>query len=497
MPPFSEKAAGAATDVESIADNDVPLVAPEDAPEAPEETGEENVRGGIPLRVTSFVFAVLAFLAAIALFISDARIKNGNQFIEQTSETYMSAKSAAMDLEAGSDYLTECVQIFVVTGDLQYLENYFEEVNETRQRDNALTALESLLGGNSSEAYSSLTAALSYSNELMEREYLAMRLMAEANRYDPASIPAVVSALELSEEDLMLTAEAQREKAQDLVFDEEYMAYKDRIREQINLCTERLIETSGVEAASVRAGMDRLMLVQIILLIALVLAVLGEVVFITTQIRIPLSRMVNHMLLQEPVPENGAEEMRFVTQTYNDFLLESQKSHQQLSYEATHDPLTGLLNRNAYEVFLQQTKNEPIALLIVDVDEFKSINDTYGHDVGDRILQRVAEILTQSFRSVDAVCRLGGDEFVVVMTRANSTMRQLVINKISRANSLLQNPQDDLPKISLSVGVAFSDRENPEGDIFKDADTALYRVKQSGRCGCEVFGSAPQESESM
>jgi diguanylate cyclase (GGDEF)-like protein len=99
----------------------------------------------------------------------------------------------------------------------------------------------------------------------------------------------------------------------------------------------------------------------------------------------------------------------------------------------------------------------------------------------------VADILKESFRSVDILCRVGGDEFVVIMTRANSSLKQLVANKISHANDLLQNPKDGLPRASLSVGVAFSDRENPEGDLFKDADTALYRVKNAGRHGCAFY----------
>ena len=107
--------------------------------------------------------------------------------------------------------------------------------------------------------------------------------------------------------------------------------------------------------------------------------------------------------------------------------------------------------------------------------------------MGDRILKRVADILHNSFRSVDIICRLGGDEFAVVMTRVNSSMKDLVVNKLNKANELLQHPQDDLPSVSLSVGVAFSDRKNPKGDIFKDADTALYRSKEAGRSRCSVY----------
>ena len=272
------------------------------------------------------------------------------------------------------------------------------------------------------------------------------------------------------------------------------MAYKNQIRDHVASCTDQLIEDSDQAAQTARTNMSRILALQTILLSALLLAVLAEVIFVTKQIRIPLTQMVDLMRNQEKVPPAGAAELRFVTQTYNEILEENRRSHRELSFEASHDPLTGLLNRNAYEMFMETADRDHIALLIIDVDKFKDINDTYGHDVGDRVLKRVSEILTHSFRSVDAVCRLGGDEFVVVMTRANSTMGQLVINKIDRANSLLQNPKDGLPKASLSVGVAFADRENPEGDIFKDADKALYRVKQSGRCGCAIFGADGEDT---
>ncbi len=162
-------------------------------------------------------------------------------------------------------------------------------------------------------------------------------------------------------------------------------------------------------------------------------------------------------------------------------------AREELSHEASHDRLTGLFNRSAYEMMLESVDKDHMALILVDVDYFKSVNDTYGHDMGDRVLKRVADVLKHSFRSVDVICRIGGDEFVVIMTRADSTMRDLVRNKIARANEILRNPTDDLPPVSLSVGVAFSDRENPKGDIFKDADTALYRVKEAGRNGCEIF----------
>ncbi|MBQ1375155.1 MAG: GGDEF domain-containing protein, partial [Clostridia bacterium] len=215
--------------------------------------------------------------------------------------------------------------------------------------------------------------------------------------------------------------------------------------------------------------------------------VLLIVIFIRLQVRKPLTRMVELMRRQEEVPPTGAEELQFVTRTYNAILSENRMAREKLSHEASHDRLTGLFNRGAYEMMLESVDMNHVALILIDVDYFKSVNDTYGHDVGDKVLKRVAEVLKQSFRSVDIICRIGGDEFVVIMTRADSSMRELVRSKIARANEMLQNPKDSLPPVSLSVGVAFSDRKNPKGDIFKDADTALYRVKEAGRRGCEIF----------
>lgn len=235
-------------------------------------------------------------------------------------------------------------------------------------------------------------------------------------------------------------------------------------------------------------AVNRIIVMQNTLLVLLILAVLGEVLFMTMRVGVPLSRLVDTMHRQQTAEPDGAAELQFVTRTYNEILEENMIARQRLSYEATHDPLTGLFNRSGYDMFMENADREHIALLIIDVDNFKTINDTYGHDEGDRILKKVAEVLLQSFRSVDCVCRLGGDEFVVVMTRADSSMSRLVMDKIAAANSILLHPEDGLPETSLSVGVAFSDRKDPAGNIFKDADTALYKVKQQGRCGCVVYG---------
>ena len=466
-----------------------------------EEASEESAKAedvkeytGIQLRTASIFFVVLAFIAALALLVSDISVTRGYQRMENASDRYITAQLAASDMESGSDYLTDRVRCFVVTGEIEYLNDFIEEVEVTRRRDRAVENLETLLEGSDSSAIENLNSALSLSNELVVIENKAMRLMLEAGDYDLSTVPEEIAEIALEPEELALSGEALKEKAQILVFDNNYMHYKDRIRENVNLCTQALIRSSSLELEQSSANLSLLVRIQTAMTIIFFLIVLGIIIMITLMVRKPLTNMVLKMQEQEEITPTGVEELRFVTRIYNHILSENRDVREKLSHEASHDALTGLFNRGAYDLLMESTDKQHMALILIDVDFFKQVNDTYGHAVGDRVLKRVAELMRTSFRSVDILCRIGGDEFVVVMTRVNSSMSQLVRSKIERINDLLQHPKDDLPPVSLSVGVAFSDRVNPQGDIFHDADAALYQVKEAGRKGCRIFeGTDPEE----
>ncbi len=451
-----------------------------------EETEQESGKG-IPLRIATAVFAILAFLAAIVLSYADLSVTKGYRRMEEASDRHIAAQMVASDMETGSDYLTDRVRCFVVTGEPEYLQDFLEEVNVTRRRDLAVENLEQLLKGEDHSALTSLNTALSLSNKLLETEYLAIRLIAETEDYPQDLLPETIAGLEIPEQYRNMSESEMREQARTLVFDHNYMQQKDQIRENVRMCTQALLQTSSQKLERASERMELLVHIQTGLTALYLLIVLGIVFVISGQIRKPLTKMVEKMRAQELIRPEGAEELRFVTRTYNTILKETRKARERLSHEASHDALTGLFNRGAYDMLMESVDKAHMALLIIDVDHFKSVNDTYGHAVGDRVLKRVAEILQNSFRSVDIICRIGGDEFVVIMTRSNSSMQQIVENKIKRANYLLRHPKDDLPPVSLSVGVAFSDRENPNGDIFADADAALYRVKESGRNGCAFY----------
>ncbi len=440
----------------------------------------------ISMHKASRIFMLAAFLAATALYICDSMATHGYLRMEQASERYILAEQAAANLEAGSDTLTEAVRSFVVTGEFPYLQNYFTEANETRRRDKAVSDLESMMSRDST-AYTHLSDALSLSNELMADEYQAMNLILSSGEYEEALIPDELREAGLSPEDAAKSPAEKYRLALNLVYGDRYEDYKARIRSSTRACTEELIEANDKERMRLNDRLEVLLSVQTVLTVLMLAVVLAIVLYISGWIRKPLTSMVEQMRAKKTVLPAGAEELRFVSETYNTIFEENRRTHERLTYGNMHDALTGLYNRSAYDFMRHDLDMSRNALLLVDVDRFKGINDTYGHDVGDLVLKRVADVLKYSFRSTDLVFRLGGDEFVVIMTNVDSSMRDQVKRKIDQANVMLQKPADDLPPTSLSVGVAFADRENPEGDIFKDADTALYRVKEAGRCGCFIY----------
>lgn len=182
------------------------------------------------------------------------------------------------------------------------------------------------------------------------------------------------------------------------------------------------------------------------------------------------------------------QELQTLAETYNSIYAENEEREMLMKHQAEHDPLTELLNRRSFDRILDlYTKDKnSFALILSDVDTFKSVNDTYGHDVGDVILKKAASLQQSTFRSVDYVCRIGGDEFAVIMVDMTRELYYTITDKIAEINRQLAICEEGLPAVSLSAGVAFSDENGQKESLFKAADHALYYTKKHGRSGCNV-----------
>ncbi len=168
--------------------------------------------------------------------------------------------------------------------------------------------------------------------------------------------------------------------------------------------------------------------------------------------------------------------------------LEQKRVQESLWNQANHDPLTGISNRRSIlsalerQSVLVQQRNQPLGLLMMDLDFFKHINDTYGHDGGDIVLKEVATRLKQCVRTSDSVGRFGGEEFLAVIPNCSG---EELIRLAERIRFSMKHPvsyRDVLIPISMSVGVAvhFQSQSNVL-DSLKRADQALYVAKEMGR----------------
>ena len=278
-----------------------------------------------------------------------------------------------------------------------------------------------------------------------------------------------------------------RSAAIDLVFNDSYQTQKEKIRNNVNLCTTALIAAARSGQTDSSNHLLQVLKRQSLLIAVLMLAVLGVVLFTMYLVIHPLYEGIEHIRRNEKFPVTGSSELRYLADTYNELYEATRKQQETLSYEASHDALTGLCNRKMFEHEREVCDPQTTAMILIDVDYFKEVNDTYGHETGDKLLKRVASILRKSFRSEDYVCRIGGDEFAVLMMNSDSSLQGLVTRKIKDAQAQLRQPEADVPGITLSVGVAFPDRPNSTGDIYRDADTAQYRIKNGGKDGLAFY----------
>ncbi len=202
--------------------------------------------------------------------------------------------------------------------------------------------------------------------------------------------------------------------------------------------------------------------------------------------------------LEEQVKKRTFE-LEEANQQLQQEIIKRRQIEQKLVHDALHDRLTGLPNRTLLmeriEFTIQHAKRNPdylFALLFIDLDRFKIINDTLGHLMGDRLLIAVAKLLQESLRHNDLVARLGGDEFVIFLDGIHKLQDATQIG--DRIQNMLASPFDFEGQgvfITASMGIVLSspNYDNSE-DLLRDADIAMYRAKEKGRACYEVFDRA-------
>ncbi len=187
------------------------------------------------------------------------------------------------------------------------------------------------------------------------------------------------------------------------------------------------------------------------------------------------------------------QDPRFVAMVSD--ISERKQTEQRIAHLASHDALTNLPNRNLLQDRIRQAliharrNGSQGAVLFIDLDKFKVINDSMGHDVGDLLLKQVAQRLVSSLRSQDTVARQGGDEFIVVLhSVANAQVAGTMAQKLLDALLLPCQIEGKELYISASIGIAVFPDDGEDADtLLKHSDTAMYHAKEAGRNNCQFF----------
>lgn len=311
-----------------------------------------------------------------------------------------------------------------------------------------------------------------------------------------SSLPEPLQQVALPDEYAVLTSEEKEAVASALLSSPEYNGLKTQLAGSVDASHRYVSERASERTGKASAQLGGVVMRQRILIIVFIVIAFLALFLNRFLVLRPISRSVERLDRRERIPVRGSSEMRHLARVYNDVLQDNMEKTEALSYTASHDALTGVWNRAAFDKAYRLYRGGQIGMLVVDVDHFKLFNDDHGHDTGDRVLVRVANTLKRYFREEDHISRVGGDEFCIILLDVCQEQAEHIYRTVEKINAALAVPEADLPPISVSVGAAFWDRPDPVADILKDADTALLQVKKNRTSNCIVYGSPVPDSVS-
>ena len=452
-------------------------------------TQNHTTQKGLSLRAIYVWIIIAALIISGLMFYSTFSLTSAFRNLTDATENQIVLDKAAHELMDASDYLTERVQRFTVNGDQRFMNEYFTEAFETNRRESALEKMSGDPGV--SAALEQLQEAMAGSQDLMKREYYAMRLVIDAKGY--TDIPEALRDIRLTEQDAALAPEDKMRRATEMVLDDEYYNQKERIRadmqESIDALEALTRNTEAVAFGNVRNVMNLVRTV-------IVLQVLGTILLVWLTIRLginPILKAVDRIKNDRPIEETGANEFCYLARAYNGLTVQLSEENELLKEVSRTDALTGIRNRLALREDYDSYQGHEVTVMLMDLDSFKQINDTRGHEEGDRVLSETGRLLADAFGK-DRCYRYGGDEFLVIYPDHSEAEFRKQLDTVMSNRPLLRDGRDFFP-IGYSVGYvhAFLDEQRDLRDLFAEADQKMYQIKRD-RLRAESLAGAHKNS---
>lgn len=397
-------------------------------------------------------------------------------------ETMVACNDAAKALQNDSDELTLCVNDYIDTLEEKPLNEYYKIIDE-KQREKEIEKVEKY-----DVDCTALSEALALSDELAIRETHAFALIGKAiGTFD--SMPDMVRNYSLPEREEALSDNEKISLAHKMIHSREYNDSKRAIYGKIDEFEDVVINAAEENLITVTSDVKEYMTtLHWVAGICNILSLLMAVILYKKVTQV-LVNYIESIGKNEYIKAQGTSELRYLANVFNDCIRLRNNERAKLKESANSDSLTKISNRRAIEEFIKEKLSDEAsggALIFLDIDNFKSINDTFGHGAGDEVLKCVAGKIKSGFRGSDFAGRFGGDEFIIWMDNVTLSNAEFIKERIKSLMGTA-NSGDVAIRYTLSAGITFKCENDDYETIVARADRALYERKKSGKSGCSIY----------
>ena len=441
---------------------------------------------GFSLKLVAWLISIFAVVISALLVFSVVYISQKNEEVNISTQNYITLKNAANDVQLASDDLTNDVRLFVTTTKKEYMDSYFKEANVTQRRDKALVAIHELTENTPVHeiVHDSIEAAVNESKNLMNLEFKAMKLICVDEGIDCSEYPEVADYVI----DPSISVVDYFDLAMESVFGDEYMQSKEIIIGNVDKAINTIDESMNANIKKSESYLRGLIVFQSIIIFVNIAFMAGVVILMHIYIIAPMSSAVQSLANNEEVRVKSNKEFNYLSDVYNRVRKANEDIKESLKYEAEHDKLTGLYNRTGYDSVFKSLNLDKAIYVLIDIDKFKEVNDTLGHEMGDKVLIRTANVIKKYFSDENTyLCRIGGDEFAIIIDNAGVEMNDVVVDKCKKMDDEISRAEGNIPGTTLSIGVAHGTVRDTTDTLFRKADAALYKIKNAGRADVSLY----------
>ena len=420
--------------------------------------------------ISGFIFFSIATL--ISIFIFRSAMEKSAATINLQSEY----KQVGFDILNGLDLLSRLARSYGEFGQKFYYDEYMYEFNTVNTRTKTIVHLKEL--GINEEGLALIVKAIAYSNVLAEIEANAFKAVENKNY----------------------------EQARKILFGKEYEDRRNQIATTIKEFQLYVNSMAEAEVNHARKIFARTVYSTIVLIISTIITAVACLIIITKKIKsisrlTEISKEITNGNMDILIISNAKDELGDLTRSFAVMLDSIKGITSDLSYQAKTDALTQVANRhsfltNAPSFFDFHIRlGKPITILFFDIDDFKKINDEFGHSFGDDVLKNFASIVSEAVRCFDLFCRYGGEEFILLLSDADQSCGMMIGNRIIGSLEESVFPKNPGFQYTASIGLFSSIPQQQEKveEYIDKADEAMYIAKRNGKNRIEVYRSKSEE----